>query len=118
MLNANILVIPMIEELEAVDNLNEIAGLDGVDILHVAPGDLAQSMGNASVEDVREVMDKVIPKIRNSGKWAGVGGNSPDDISRISDLIGLGANFVTIGAAAMLISAAQNFKADVMDRIR
>lgn len=117
-LNSNILVIPMIEEIEAVENLDEIASVEGVDILHVAPGDLSQSMGNATVEEVRKVMDAVIPKIKVSGKWSGVGGNSPDDIDRIFDLIDLGANFVTVGANSILIKAAQNFKFQIMDRIK
>ena len=116
-LNANLLVIPMIEEVEAVQNVDEIASVEGVDILHVAPGDLAQSMGNASVEEVRNVMDEVIPKIKASGKWSGVGGNSPSDINRILDLINLGANFVTVGANSILIKAAQGFKLQITERI-
>tara|TARA_A100001037_G_scaffold153346_1_gene138466 strand:- start:882 stop:1655 length:774 start_codon:yes stop_codon:yes gene_type:complete len=116
-LNSNLLVIPMIEEVEAVQNVDEIASVEGVDILHVAPGDLAQSMGNASVDEVRNVMDEVIPKIKTSGKWSGVGGNSPSDITRILDLINLGANFVTVGANAILIKAAQDFKLHITERI-
>ena len=107
----------MIEEVEAVQNVDEIASVEGVDILHVAPGDLAQSMGNASVEEVRNVMDEVIPKIKASGKWSGVGGNSPSDINRILDLINLGANFVTVGANSILIKAAQGFKLQITERI-
>ena len=116
-LNANLLVIPMIEEVEAVQNVDEIASVEGVDILHVAPGDLAQSMGNASVEEVRGVMDEVIPKIKNSGKWSGVGGNSPRDLDRILDLIDLGANFVTVGANSILTKAAQDFRSQITERI-
>lgn len=109
-LNANTLVIPMVEEVEAVENLNEIASVKGVDIIHVAPSDLGQSMGNASQEEVRKLMDEVVPKIRASGKWAGVGGNSPGDESRVSDLIDLGANFVTISAQSLMLSAAKDFR--------
>ena len=117
MLNSNLLVIPMIEEVEAVQNVDEIASVEGVDILHVAPGDLTQSMGNASVEEVRNVMDEVIPKIKTSGKWSGVGGNSPADIDRILDLIDLGANFVTVGANSILTKAAQDFRSQITERI-
>ena len=43
-INAQTLVIPMIEETEAVENLDSILGVPGVDVLHVASGDLGQSM--------------------------------------------------------------------------
>ena len=35
----------MIEETEAVDNLDAILKVPGVDVLHVAASDLSQSMG-------------------------------------------------------------------------
>ena len=51
----------MLEEVEALDNLDEILRVDHVDVFFVAPGDLAQSMGfpgqtnhpqvNAAIED-------------------------------------------------------------------
>ena len=69
--NDNILVIPMIEEVEAIKNVGEIALVEGVDVLHVAPGDLGQSMGNPPQSEIREAMDKVVPKIRGAGKWVG-----------------------------------------------
>ena len=64
----------MVEEVEAVGNLNEIVSVQGVDIVHIALSDLGQSMGNAPQKEVRELMDEVVPQIRVVGKWAGVGG--------------------------------------------
>ncbi len=52
-INSQVLVIPMIEETEAVENLDVILTVPGVDVLHVAAGDLGQSMGNAPTSDVR-----------------------------------------------------------------
>jgi 4-hydroxy-2-oxoheptanedioate aldolase len=62
--NAQLLVIPMIEEVEAVNNLDTILTVPGVDILHVASGDLGQSMGNPGSAAVRQLMRQAIPKIR------------------------------------------------------
>src|SRR5262245_12666538 len=45
-INSQLLVIPMIEETLAVSNLDAILEVSGVDVLHVASGDLDQSMGN------------------------------------------------------------------------
>ena len=50
------MVVPMIEETQAVDNLDDILKVPGVDVLHVAAGDLGQSMGNPGSAKVRELM--------------------------------------------------------------
>src|SRR5205807_4667068 len=43
--NAETLLAVMLEEVQALDNLDEILRVDHVDVYFVAPGDLAQSMG-------------------------------------------------------------------------
>jgi 4-hydroxy-2-oxoheptanedioate aldolase len=109
-INANLLVIPMIEETEAVDNLDGILEVPGVDVLHVAASDLSQSMGFPGAAAVRQVMRQVVPKIRAGGKWVGVGGNSPSDTAGIADFIKAGANFVTISALGLLRLGAEDFR--------
>ncbi len=44
--NSQVLVVPMCEETEAVDNLDAILSVSGIDVVHVAASDLGQSMGN------------------------------------------------------------------------
>lgn len=109
-INTQILVIPMIEETEAVDNLDAILKVPGVDVLHVASGDLGQSMGNPGAEKVRALMRQVVPRIRAGGKLVGVGGNSPSDAAGIAEFIKLGANFVTISALGLLRLGADDFR--------
>ena len=70
-INANVLVIPTIEETEAVDNLDEILKVPGVDVLHVAASDLSQSMGYPGAAAVRQVMRQVVSKIRMVANWPG-----------------------------------------------
>jgi 2-keto-3-deoxy-L-rhamnonate aldolase RhmA len=103
----------MIEETEAVENLEGILQTPGVDVLHVASGDLGQSMGNPPAAEVRRLMRQVIPKIRAGGKLVGVGGNSPADAAGIAEFIKLGANFVTISAWGLLRLGAEDFRARV-----
>jgi 4-hydroxy-2-oxoheptanedioate aldolase len=43
--DANIAVIPMIETVEAISNLDEILSVEGVDAIYVGPADLAVSLG-------------------------------------------------------------------------
>src|SRR6185369_2876778 len=50
--NEQTLVAVMLEEVAALDNLDEILRVDHVDVFFVAPGDLAQSMGyTGNLED-------------------------------------------------------------------
>jgi len=109
-INANLLVIPMIEETEAVDNLDGILKVPGADVLHVAASDLSQSLGYPGAAAVRQVMRQVVSNIRASGKMAGVGGNSPSDAAGIADFIKAGANFVTISALGLLRLGAEDFR--------
>ena len=108
--NSQVLVIPMIEETKAVDHLDAILAVSGVDVLHVASGDLGQSMGNPGPVAVRELMRKVIPRIRAGGKLVGVGGNSPSDAAGVAEFIKLGANFVTISSLGLLRLGADDFR--------
>ena len=80
------------------------------DVLHVASGDLGQSMGNPGPEEVRRLMSQLIPKIRARGKLVGVGGNSPADAAGVAEFIQLGANFVTISALGLLRLGAEDFR--------
>ena len=108
-INQELLVIPMIEDITAVQNLDEISTVQGADIFHVAASDLGQSMGNPDRAEVRKVMGEVIPKIRAANKWAGIGGNSPTDAEGVAEFINLGANFVTISAWGLLRLGAEDF---------
>lgn len=109
-INSQTMVIPMIEETEAVENLDAILTVPGLDVLHVASGDLGQSMGNPGPAEVRRLMRQLIPKIRAKGKLVGVGGNSPADAAGVAEFIKLGANFVTISALGLLRIGAEDFR--------
>ena len=109
-INSQMLVIPMVEETEAVENLDAILSVPGVDVLHVAAGDLGQSMGNPGPGDVRRLMSQVVPKIRSGGINVGVGGNNPADAAGIAEFIKLGANFVTVSAQGLLRLGAEDFR--------
>jgi 2-keto-3-deoxy-L-rhamnonate aldolase RhmA len=100
----------MIEDTVAVENLDEILKVPGIDVLHVASGDLGQSMGNPGQAEVRRLMSQVIPRIRGGQKLVGVGGNSPSDTDGIAEFIKLGASFVTISAWGLLSLGAEDFR--------
>lgn len=112
-INDQLLVIPMCEETEAVKNLDQILAVPGVDAIHCAASDLGQSMGNAPLAQVREVIRDVVTRTRAAGKHAGVGGSSPRDPAAVAEMIDAGANFITIAALGLLHLGAEQFLADV-----
>lgn len=73
------LVICMIETLNAIANLDEILGVEGVDLLFIGPGDLSQSMGylpsvplgEERPQPVQDAVAAAVAKIRAVGKIAG-----------------------------------------------
>jgi len=73
------LVIAMIETVEAIDNLDSIVKVEGIDVFFIGPGDLSQNMGfppappfgQARPVEVREKVGEAVRKIRSTGKVAG-----------------------------------------------
>ena len=95
-LNAQTLVVCMIETLEGLANVEAIAKVDGVDVLHVGSNDLLANMGKPGKFDDPEIVaaqDLVIKVARANGKYAGCGGNR--DVERQVAAIRRGATFVT-----------------------
>ena len=72
--NDETLVMVLIEDIVAIQNLADILTVDNIDCFFVAPGDLAQTMGylgQPSHPDVMAVIDKVLEQITASGRVAG-----------------------------------------------
>ncbi len=97
-----------IETKEALDNLDEILGVDGLDMVLVGPNDLCVSLTNGSQRDVRhtlvlEALDLVLAKCRQYGKIAGVFAN---DVEYARPLIEKGWNIVAVGTESGLLKSA------------
>ncbi|MDR6818082.1 4-hydroxy-2-oxoheptanedioate aldolase [Neorhizobium sp. 2083] len=73
------LVVAMIETVDAIDNLDEMLTVEGVDVFFIGPGDLSQNMGYPPAPPFGEprpaaVIEKVgiaVDKIRAAGKIPG-----------------------------------------------
>lgn len=73
------LVVAMIETIDAIDNLDEMLTVEGVDVFFIGPGDLSQNMGYPPAPPFGEprpaaVIEKVgiaVDKIRAAGKIPG-----------------------------------------------
>jgi 4-hydroxy-2-oxoheptanedioate aldolase len=73
--NANTLVCLMLEEVEAINNIDEITQVRGIDVLFIGSGDLSQSMGFTGQQthpEVLAMMERGVKRIRAAGVHAGV----------------------------------------------
>jgi 2-keto-3-deoxy-L-rhamnonate aldolase RhmA len=92
-----ILVICQIETKRAVENIEDIVSVEGVDVSYIGPADLSASyghLGNHSHPDVQKAIDKVFDATKAAGKAAGVHLGSG---KTIRDRMEKGYNFITIG---------------------
>jgi 4-hydroxy-2-oxoheptanedioate aldolase len=111
--NAETLLVIMLEEATALDNLDEILRVEHVDVFFVAPGDLAQSMGHTGQTEhpaVQSAMDDALRRIRAAGRIAG----TLTTPSLLDHHLELGVQFLYINLAALLAPAANGF----VERIR
>ena len=108
-MNEATLVVGMIESVTAVENAQDMASVDGLDMLLVGTNDLCNSLGVPGELDhprVREAYEHVAAACLAKGKHLGVGGlNSRPEIAK--EMIRMGARYVSAGSdTGFLMSAA------------
>lgn len=95
-INELTLAVCMIETREGLENVEAIAAVDGVDVVHIGSNDLLVDMGKpgqfGDPEHIAAV-DRIIAACAASGKVAGLGGER--DLGRQVDFIRKGVKFVT-----------------------
>ncbi|MGO2392314.1 MAG: 4-hydroxy-2-oxoheptanedioate aldolase [Halomonas sp.] len=95
-----------VESQQALDNLEAIAAVEGVDGVFIGPADLSASMGhlgNAGHPDVEAAISDAIHKIRAAGKAAGI--VTVDEQAARGYLVA-GCTFVGVGIDALLYANA------------
>jgi 4-hydroxy-2-oxoheptanedioate aldolase len=106
--NAQTLVAVMLEETEALANLDEILVVKDVDVFFVAPGDLAQSMGypgHTNHPQVVAAMEDALRRIRAAGRVSGTL-TTPQLLARHLEL---GVQFLYVGLGSLLEPASADF---------
>ncbi len=104
--NSQICVLVQVESTAALDHIEEIAAVDGVDGVFVGPSDLAADMGHLGkpgVGEVQTAVEDAIVRIVASGKPAGIL-TSDEALSR--GYLELGATFVAVGTDVTLLANA------------
>ncbi len=105
--NATVVRFAMIETAQALDNLDAILGVDGIDAVYIGPSDLSISLGcKPAFDDLEpkaaQAVEHILARAKHHGVVAGIHNGTPEAaLARI----GKGFQFVTIGSDARLIAA-------------
>lgn len=97
-INDNITVLVQIETRQAVDHIDAIAAVDGVDGIFVGPGDLSAALGylgQPAHPEVLDVIKHIFDRARAAGKPAGILAPVEADARRYLEW---GATFVAVGS--------------------
>jgi 4-hydroxy-2-oxoheptanedioate aldolase len=105
--NDNVVVFAMIETAQALDNLDAICSVEGLDAVYIGPSDLSLSLGCKPVFDdvdppVAQAIDHILARAKAHGLRAGVH-NGRTDVARAR--IAKGFDFVTISSDARILIA-------------
>lgn len=104
-INDEICVIVQAETRQAMENLDQIAAVDGVDCVFIGPADLSADMGhrgNPGHPEVKAAIEDGVAHIRAAGKAAGILHYEAENHAYYRDL---GVTFLGVGSEAKLFRA-------------
>jgi len=107
--NEQTLVCVQLEHASAIENVDDILDVEGVDVFFIGPSDLSQSMGypgNHKAEPVKAAIKSTLQKIVDAGKIPGM----PASVDNLGEVLASGSRYiythlpklVGIGASAFL----------------
>ncbi|KAK0231197.1 Pyruvate/Phosphoenolpyruvate kinase-like domain-containing protein [Armillaria fumosa] len=104
--NRNIFIAVQIETVEGLSNCEEIAKVDGIDMLFVGPNDLASSMGypppeHPNIPEVQEAIKRVLAAAKAAGKYAGMFCTTAEQVQARFEQ---GFDFMNLGADVIALS--------------
>jgi 2-dehydro-3-deoxyglucarate aldolase/4-hydroxy-2-oxoheptanedioate aldolase len=108
--NASILSVVQIETLAALNNVEKIANIQGVDVLFVGPSDLSAALGipgQLEAPQFLEALARVVEACRVANVAAGIMLGQPDP-NRAEWLVNQGFSFNAVGSdSSLLLNAAR-----------
>jgi 2-dehydro-3-deoxyglucarate aldolase len=111
-INENISVMVQIESQKAVDNVDDIAAVDGVDGLFIGPSDLSAALGHfgqPSHPDVQKAMQHIVARAKTHDKPTGILAPLEKDARHYLEM---GITFVAVGSDVGLFKNASKALCD------
>jgi 4-hydroxy-2-oxoheptanedioate aldolase len=112
----NILGIAQIETPEALNHLDEIASLDGIDVLFIGPADLSMSLGIFGQFDhplFTDALKATIEAAEKAGKATGILLPSPDEFKTYHQM---GIRMIACGADVVFVKNGAQQMADQLNK--
>jgi 4-hydroxy-2-oxoheptanedioate aldolase len=107
-MNAATMLVPMLETVAALEHVEEIMAVDGVDMMMIGSNDLCNDMGITGQYDhprLRDAFARAIAAARQHGKHIGVGGlASRNDL--MTQFVKMGARYVSTGTDMAFLTGA------------
>src|SRR5262249_12047023 len=106
--NENTFISVMIEDGEAIENIDDIVKVDHIDAFFVSHHDLAQSLGHLGEPDhpaVSKARDKAIAAMKAAGRNPGSSANDQN----LDAYLAKGVKFIMVNWNPLLYTAAGNF---------
>lgn len=106
--NGTVLVLAMIETRVALQNLEAILAVEGIDGVYVGPSDLGLSLGyeptlDPTAPEVLAAIATILTRAKSAGRIAGIHTGSPEMIARV---FAQGADFASLLSDARLFTTA------------
>jgi 4-hydroxy-2-oxoheptanedioate aldolase len=111
----NLVGILQIETTEILDNLDEVAAMEGIDVLFIGPRDLSTALGiQNELEHPKfiNVINATIKAVQKHGKAAGILLSSPEEFRKYYER---GFRFIAIGSDMGFVSTSARL---VVDRVK
>ena len=105
--NDTIVCFAMIETARALDNLDDILSVEGLDAIYIGPSDLSLALGCKPTFDdvdppVAQAIEHILARAQAHGVVAGIHNGTPEGAMK---RIAMGFRFVTVSSDARLIAA-------------
>ena len=106
--NEATLVAAQIEDREALDNLDELLAVEGIDVFFIGPSDLSQALGhpgNPKAPPVEKAIKEALSKIRSSGCIAGM----PATAEKVREALDAGVRYIYTHLPRLIAGAGQDY---------
>ncbi|KAJ3761001.1 Pyruvate/Phosphoenolpyruvate kinase-like domain-containing protein [Lentinula raphanica] len=118
--NRNTFIAVQIETVEGLENCEDIAKVDGIDMLFVGPNDLCSSMGYPALEhskipEVQEAIERVLRASKAAGKYAGMFCTSAEQVQARFEQ---GFDFMNLGADVVALAMWNSNELEKLKHIR